>query len=287
MATSNASSAANIYAHCSYELDDYTQLTVTVDKQNNVTFSLIPGYFPEMALPMEQSYIFWLLRSSWPPEGTCGQMECEAECSESIWICLGDKVESMMLLYRNGWEEMKCVVSQIYKDLETFNDMVKDPDSFIFIRHSTVIEHLLYAFLQMEFEKIQERLCPVKCGYKRYHANTQLQQKVKTAFNGHALTCIECDITKRIAYVKEIKNNLSAKKFHDMLLHSRIGLLYMEDFDSVLNALPIDRIATNKCYYIIAQTLVQKMYTATSPDMLNELGMMSDLCEKFSNDVSI
>ena len=57
----------------------------------------------------------------------------------------------------------------VYNDLGVFDTLIRHSNSLIIIRNSTALQHLLHAFIQMELDRCEERLCSLKCGssYKR------------------------------------------------------------------------------------------------------------------------
>ena len=261
--------AAGIFAHCYYELDDCIKIAVTVDKKANVRFKLIfSSKSRTIQVPIEMSCMSWLLEE-WPPKGYFQGMSSESLFSgKCLFVHMKDR--STMLITREVWEKLRYMVSRICNDITVFECLIRHSDSLLLIRNSAVLQHLLYAYVCTELENVEERLCQ-KCANKEEASD-------------HAVTCIKHNMGKRIAYATLVKDNISAEKLNEMLMCSGIGMLDVDNFNFFLDSLSINHIAENKCYYIIAQTLVHRMNIGISPDVLT---MMSALSEKFNSSVSV
>lgn len=252
----------------SYILDSNTKIAFSLDVRNELHVYLVFTVVSTgecksestsestITLPLDPTHVDWLCDGDSPPAGSLHDL--------SVTVKSQDSVELNMLHYPKcdlsikAWQKLKSIMPHVYNDYYVYGKYLKDRHANSKITDKSLLKNLLSAYLQIMLEKVQERLC-VKCRNPEYIGARN--SEVELTEDGHqANSCIKNDLAQRIAYMMDVMEKLNVLRVDLMLKCSGLGCLGLDTIQSILNELPLEKLANDNCYLPLSQATVFQFF---------------------------
>ena len=187
-----------------------------------------------------------------------------------------NKVKSVLLYYLKdnypniltfeAWYTLREIMECVHSDLYGFGYYMGTSDPTRDIKNKTLLNNLLFVYLQHELRYVQKILCSKCRDHDKNPAFCKNRKSMELRQDGHSIQCITDNVVDQVNYVEIIKQNIDKHDVNCMLMVLEIGTLALssDELAKIIEKIPSIDVVTKPCYYILSQASIQK-YSAVRP----------------------